>query len=228
MGTLSNIPQASTMLVLAARKSFSFTVQFLDSNDQPLNLVNATASFTIGEQQYSATPILSIQADTIVESSGVALFNLQAAQLDLAPGIYPFEVVMLTEGYSAIAIKDELEIEESYEVASLGHTYDEAPSSFGLVAHLKHNRIIVTSNSLVLQGPVGDTGPPGRDGNSFGPVEITYDGEGRIATLTIDDLTTSYTYNPDNTIAFDERDGVTRTYIYTDGVLTSIEPSGGI
>lgn len=215
------------MMTLAARKSFSFTVQFLDDNESPLSLENSTLSFTIGEQAYSATPILTQQAASITPELGLALFNLQASQLNLVPGIYPFEIVVITDGYSSIAINGELEIVESYEVGSLSQTYSEAPSTFGLIAHLKHNRLVVTSNSMVLQGPEGKQGEPGRDGNTFGEVLVTYNDDNRIATLTIDGLTTTYTYNPDGTIAFDEREGVTRTYIYTGDNLTSIEPQTG-
>ena len=214
------------MLTLAARKSFSFTVQFLNSNDAPLPLEEASCSFTIGEQAYSATPILTKQAHSITPNTGVVLFNLQASELDLTPGTYPFEIVLIQEGYSSIAINGELEVEESYEIGSLSQTYDEAPSTFGLIAHLKHNRLVVTSNSLVITGPEGPQGPPGRDGNPFDDVVITYDAEDRIESLTIDGQTTTYTYNVDNTIAFDERDGVQREYIYTDGMLTSIEVTG--
>lgn len=228
MSSLNNTPQQETLLTLAARKSFSFTVQFLDSNYVPLSLVNATSSFTIGEQQYSDTPILTQQATTILESSGVVLFNLQAAQLDLVPGVYPFEVVVLTEGYSSIAIGGELEIKPSYEMGSLAQSYNAAPSTFGLTAHMKHNRIVVTSNAMVLQGPRGEQGDPGVDGNPFGPVTITYNVDDRITSLTIDGETTTYSYNVDGTIAFDERNGVTRAYTYTAGKLTSIDPEVGI
>lgn len=228
MSALSNTPQQPSMLTLAARKSFSFTVQFLDSLNRPLSLQGANATFTIGEQAYSATPILTKPATSINESRGAALFDLQAAELDLTPGIYPWEIVVVTEGYSSQALKGELEIVESYEVGSLGQTYAEAPSTFGLVAHMKHNRLVVTSSSLVLQGPEGPQGEPGRDGNPFDTVLITYNEDGQIATLTIDGLTTSYLYNEDGTIAFDEREGVTREYVYTEGVLTSIEPQTGI
>lgn len=227
MPALTNTPQQPALLTLAARKSFSFTVQFLDSNDAPLPMDDATVSFTIGEQVYSATPILTKQADTILVSTGIALFNLQASQLDLAPGIYPFEIVMTVSGYSSIAINGELEVEKSYEVGSLNQSYDVAPSTFGLVAHMKHNRLVVTSNSLVTQGPRGDTGEQGISGNPFGEVVITYNGDGRVATLTIGEVTTSYTYNVDGTIAYDERDGVSRTYVYTGDKLTSIEPQIG-
>lgn len=210
------------MLLLAARKSFSFTVQFLNENEAPLPLTGASCSFTIGEQAYSPTPILTKQAHSITPNTGVVLFNLQASELDLEPGTYPFEIVLLQEGYSSIAINGELEVEESYEVGSLSETYDEAPSTFGLIAHLKHNRLVVTSNSLVVTGPEGPEGPPGRDGNPFGPITVTYNEDDRIETMTIDGVTTTYTYNVDGTIAFDERDGIQREYIYTDGMLTSI------
>lgn len=226
MASLSNTPQQPAMMTLAARKSFSFTVQFLNENEAPLPLTGASCSFTIGEQSYSATPVLTKQAHSITPNTGVVLFNLQAAELDLTPGVYPFEIVLLQEGYSSIAINGELEVEESYEVGSLSQTYDEAPSTFGLIAHLKHNRLVVTSNSLIITGPEGPQGPPGRDGNPFDDVVITYDAEDRIESLTIDGQTTTYIYNVDNTIAFDERDGVQREYIYTDGKLTSIEVTG--
>lgn len=226
MASLTNTPTQSTLLTLAARKSFSFTVQFLDSNGEPLTLDEDTGvSFTIGEQSYSATPVLTQQASTIVPVTAIALFNLQASQLDLVPGIYPFEIVTSVVGYSSVAINGELEIVESYEMGSLGQTYDEAPSSFGLIAHMKHNRLIVSSSSVVLEGPEGPQGPPGVDGDPFDAVVITYNEDDRIASLTIGGRTTSYTYNEDGTIAFDERDGVQREYIYTDDMLTSIEPS---
>lgn len=226
MGTLSNTPQQPVMMTLAARKSFSFTVQFLDTNGLPLDLTDATASFTIGEQQYSTTPILTQQATDALDSTGIALFDLQASQLDLTPGIYPFEVVTVAAGYSAIAINGELEIAESYEMGSLSQSYVESPSSYGLVARLKNNRLVVTSNSLVLQGPVGPEGPEGVNGNPFGQVLVEYDVEGRISSLTVGGETTTYSYNVDDTIAFDQRNGLTRVYNYTDGLLTSIELTG--
>lgn len=227
MSTLSNTPSQPTIFTLAARKSFSFTVQFLDENDRPLTLVGSTVSFTIGQQAYSDTPILTQQADTVLDDKALALINLQASQLDLLPGVYPFEIVVTTEGYSAIAANGELEIEESYEVGSLGQVYDVAPSTFGLIAHLKHNRLVITSNALVLNGAQGEQGEPGVSGNPFEEVVITYNGDDRIESLTIAGVTTEYAYNGDGTIAYDLRDGVQRTYIYTDGMLTSIEPQIG-
>lgn len=228
MGTLSNTPQSPTMMILASRKSFSFTVQFLADNGLPLDLESSTASFTIGEQVYSDTPILTLPASSVDPVAGEVLFELQAHQLDLRPGVYPYEIVLLTEGYSTIAISGELEIVESYEMGSVAQTYDGAPDSFSLIANVKNNRVVVTASGLVLQGPKGEQGEPGVDGNPFEFVGITYDAEGRIASLLIDEQTTSYTYNSDDTIAFDERNGVTRRYIYTDGMLTSIEPQTGI
>jgi hypothetical protein len=226
VASLRNTPQQPALLVLAARKSFSFTVQFVDSNDRPLQLVDATASFTIGEQAYSNTPILTQQADTVLSDTAVALFNLQASQLDLVPGTYPFEIVLTTEGYSSIAINGELEVEESYEVGSLSQSYDVAPSTYGLVAHLKHNRLVVTSNALVLKGAKGDKGDTGKSGMPWASVAVTYNDDDRIETLTIDDVTTTYVYNGDGTIASDERDGITRDYTYDDGKVVSIEPIG--
>jgi len=56
---------------------------------------------------------------------------------------------------------------------------------------------------------------------------ITYNGDGTVATVTENGITTSYTYNADGTVATDSRvvDGITttRTYTYTAGNLTGIE-----
>lgn len=226
MATLRNTPEQPTLLTLAARKSFSFTVQFINDMEQPLQLPDSGISFTIGEQAYSATPILTVQAATILPDTGVVLFNLQASQLDLNPGVYPFEIVVLAEGYSSIAINGELEIEESYEMGSLNQTYDDSPSTFGLIAHLKHNRLVVSSNSVVVAGPQGEQGEPGESGMPFGIVEVTYNEDDRIETLNINGVVTTYSYNLDGTIAYDERDGVQREYTYEDGLVVSIEPTG--
>jgi hypothetical protein len=226
VASLSNLPTQPAILVLAARKSFSFTVQFRNSNDLPLELSNSQVSFTIGEQTYSDHPILTKQADTIIGASGTALFNLQASQLNLEPGIYPFEIVLKTVGYSSVAVNGELEVEPSYEMGSLSESYDVAPSTFGLIAHLKHNRLIVTSNAMVLEGAKGDKGDTGKSGMPWGEVAVEYNDDNRIKTLVIDGVTTTYVYNLDGTIAYDERDGIQRTYTYEDGLVVSIEPEG--
>lgn len=54
------------------------------------------------------------------------------------------------------------------------------------------------------------------------PETITYNGDGTVATVTVQGVTTTYTYNADGTIATEVRAGVTRTYTYTGGNLTSV------
>lgn len=57
-------------------------------------------------------------------------------------------------------------------------------------------------------------------------VDITYNGDGTVATVTENGVTTSYTYNGDGTVATDVRDGVTRSYTYDgSGNLTGITVS---
>lgn len=52
---------------------------------------------------------------------------------------------------------------------------------------------------------------------------VVYDGE-NVSSVTEDGITTTYTYNPDGSVATDTRDGVTRAYTYdTAGNLTDIE-----
>ena len=57
---------------------------------------------------------------------------------------------------------------------------------------------------------------------AFADTAITYDGD-NVDTVTAGGITTTYTYNPDGTVATDTRAGVTRAYTYVDGNLTGIE-----
>lgn len=57
-------------------------------------------------------------------------------------------------------------------------------------------------------------------------VSIAYNGDGTVASVTENGVTTSYTYNGDGTVATDVRDSVTRTYTYDgSGNLTGITVS---
>lgn len=57
-------------------------------------------------------------------------------------------------------------------------------------------------------------------------VAITYNGDGTVATVTENGVTTTYTYNGNGTVATDVRAGVTRTYTYDgSGNLTGITVS---
>lgn len=56
-----------------------------------------------------------------------------------------------------------------------------------------------------------------------GPVSVTYNPDGSVASVTENGITTTYGYNPDGTIASDLRNGVLRTYAYDGaGNLTGI------
>lgn len=89
-----------------------------------------------------------------------------------------------------------------------------------------------TTDGLVkslLQNPASDTAREltATYVGSFPDAQsITYNGDGSVATVTENGITTSYTYNGDGTVAADSRtvDGVTttRNYGYTNGNLTSI------
>ena len=55
------------------------------------------------------------------------------------------------------------------------------------------------------------------------PSTITYNGDGTVATQTVQGVATFYTYNGDGTVATETRAGVTRTYTYDgSGNLTAV------
>jgi YD repeat-containing protein len=92
----------------------------------------------------------------------------------------------------------------------------------------------VNNNAANLTGTLPEASLPSRLAEAslnatyaaaFADQAITYNGDGTVATVTDNGITTTYTYNGDGTVATDTRDGVTRNYTYTNGNLTGIEAS---
>lgn len=223
--TLTNLPNQHTMLRLAARKSFAVTVNFIDGVcDKPLNMEGATTRLAIGAQ-YPQTTVLLERAPALFNGQqGFARFDLQAADLDLPAGEYPYEIIVISDGYSVIAIRGIIDLEDTVDTFALGSTFSDPMEPRTLVAHVSNNSITVQPQFIPAPGLKGDAGPQGEPGDPFETVEVTYDGSGRILSVEVADRLTEYTYNPDDTIATDSRDGVTRDYNYTDGRVTSIVP----
>lgn len=223
--TLTNLPNQHTMLRLAARKSFAVTVNFIDGVcDKPLNMEGAEIRLTIG-QTYPQTGVLLEKSPALLNGQqGFARFDLQATELDLPAGEYPYELVVVASGYSTIALRGVIDLEPSVDTFALNSTFANTSEPRTLVAYVRNNTINVQPQFIPAPGQEGQPGPQGEPGDPFERIDITYDGSGRILSVEVVDQLTEYTYNPDSTIATDSRDGVTRDYNYTDGRVTSIVP----
>jgi hypothetical protein len=131
---LGNSPQATTVLRLEARKSFALSVWVRDANGRPLDIADTSLRIVMmkrlprGADPGEPTNLLAhITAETVDAVEGLARFNIQAADLNHAPGEYPFAIVMDTNGYSTVAAKGVVDLQQNTEFASINSTY--APSN---------------------------------------------------------------------------------------------------
>ena len=146
MAYVGNSPQANTILRVEARKSFALSLWFQDTNRRPADLNGCTVRLVV--KKMPLDPADTTDADNLIDSSvaefvapelGYCRFDVQAVELDIAPGEYPYAIVLLTpQGYSAVVVKGSLDVVQNTEVASIGQTYtDIVGSTSALEIHMR-------------------------------------------------------------------------------------------
>lgn len=224
---LSNLPSSETLLRLAARKSFSLEVKLRAVNGSIIPIVESSAWLAVGKnsrQPSSTDSLFTLQPTFINEDQGLLRFDFQASHLDLPPGEYPYEIILESLGYSTIAVHGVIDLEASVDYDAVNGSYTNPASVGTLGITMSKNSLTVRAESFAVRGAPGPQGITGRPGDPFARVEIDYNVDGQIIRLVQDDTETTYTYNPDGTIASDTRGQVTRDYIYSAGMLISIIP----
>ncbi len=152
MARLTNSPAESSVLEVEARKSFAFSVVVQSPNGGTVDLTGSSVTFTVGVDD------VPVETAAIIDMplSGTAVVPLQADDLDLDAGSYPFTVTLRTGGYSLVIVKGELKVLDNPEHASTSQTYGGATPSTGLMATLVGLQVIkVTVWSGVPQGVGG-------------------------------------------------------------------------
>jgi hypothetical protein len=155
-----------TMWRLEARKSFSLGVKFTNRRDAALDITGCTITFVLAKQQYQGgTVLLTRVLDLLDPTEGIARLNLQAADLDLAPGEYRATITVLTaEGYSAAVVKNDIEILENTDPSVVG-TYEGVGWSTSITVALgEQQQLVVKVSNFPAQGPQGERGVAGYEG----------------------------------------------------------------
>ncbi|QDP44850.1 minor tail protein [Microbacterium phage Araxxi] len=130
MTYIGNTPQEQTVLRLEAAKSFSFNVWVQDQSGRALDITGATARIVMKKPPFdpadtSDTTNLITNDDAILVDAPVGLmrFDLQAADLNLAQGEYPYVIVFEKDGYSFVMVKGVVQILANGELTSIGDVY---------------------------------------------------------------------------------------------------------
>lgn len=227
MSHLRNTPSQHTVLTLAARKSFALTLYLKDKSGSPLVLTDAAARWTISdpasyEPTRKAVLVSRTPADVLPER-GRLRFDLQAADLDLPSGEYPYEIVVESRGYSTMILRGTIVLEASFDFEALASRYDDPISTGTQVLQLAGNELTLMSTELQAIGAPGDKGDKGDPGDPFTNLEMTYNPDGSIASVKQGEDVTFYTYDSQGRIVKDERGDTQRTYNYDEhGRLSAI------
>ena len=152
MVVLTNTPLEHTVIDLEVRKSFALRVALYDRHGNELPWEDMAATLTAGE--YDST-------DVVLEADGdEGIFRVQAEDLDLPPGAYPFVVVLRSRGYSLVIVKGELKLHSNPESASVLHYYGDGMPSETLGVRLDGMNVIQVSlrNTPLTLGSGGGGG----------------------------------------------------------------------
>lgn len=151
---LTNSPPRNTILRLEARKSFSFVVKFDDDHCAPVDLTDCTVSMdwvTTLIRNPQPSDFKRVLAEIDDPPSGECRFDLQAADLDLKPGSYPYTLTLLTDsGYSLVFDKGELDIQSNTESNALTSTYPDGDPTIAIDVTLKGQNVVCVTLSSAL------------------------------------------------------------------------------
>lgn len=158
---LSNSPQESTVLRLEQRKSFSCAVEFRDGSgarvdlrgavltlDWVTNLAKLDRPETLDSDDVRS--VHGVVADTV---RGYARFDVQAADLALPAGAYPYTLTLRVAGFSVVVLKGTLELQSNPEFAAVDDTYTVGAPNLTLQVQMH--------GSAVVAVEVGSIVPPG-------------------------------------------------------------------
>jgi microcystin-dependent protein len=123
---LSTSPKTHTTLRLEQRKSFAFGIRFVDTDEKPLDLTGATIRFVAAQPAHlGGASVLEAEADVVVPAEGLGRFDIQASDLAMPAGEYPFGVVFVSSiGYSTLVIKGVIDLQENTESESISSIYE--------------------------------------------------------------------------------------------------------
>lgn len=107
---LGNTVRRETNISLEASKSFAFGIRFVDGAGVALDVSDAVVRLVSTQPTYMGeAEVFSVEAEHI--GTGLVRFSLQAEDLALDPGSYPYDVTLVpATGYSVPILKGAFEI----------------------------------------------------------------------------------------------------------------------
>ena len=162
---LGNTPSSQNDFYLEQRKSFAFTMRFylkelVNDARVPYPLNDAVVRLTVDQPaRLGGAPVLSAFAIDLDADNGVTQFQLQAAELDLEAGEYPYDITLLSgNGYSSPVMKGLFHIgSNTDDDDSNVYSFSNSGLELGVEIHNGATVAIHLDNPDFLMGPPGRT-----------------------------------------------------------------------
>lgn len=109
---LGNTPRRETVIAVEANKSYAFGLNFKTPDGLPVDLTACEVRLVAAEAPHvGGTEVMSLVATSQEPTTGFTQFNMQAEDLALEPGSYPYDVTLYPQtGYSTPIVKGYIEI----------------------------------------------------------------------------------------------------------------------
>lgn len=161
MASVSNAPDERVVIRAEARKSLSFAVWLKDERGAGVDITGTTLRIVArkrdAEELSDSDNIFATNelAELVAPLVGYARFSLQASDLDLRSGEYPFSIVLIDNGYSSVIAKGIIEVDPNTDVTSVEESYTPANVSTTLQVLLRDRIAInVRTGSTLTPGAV--------------------------------------------------------------------------
>ena len=129
MAHLRNTPTQHTLISLEARKSFSLGLWIKDFLGHALDITGSSLRLvvrkTIPVTDFGDSENLIVSSLAFLQEpgQGYARFDVQASELDHAPGEYLFAIVLVSSGYSSVIVEGTIDISANTEFSSLSESF---------------------------------------------------------------------------------------------------------
>lgn len=158
MASLTNSPKQTLNMKLERRKSYSFVCTLLDTNSATIDLTGCTLRMVMKDAEYDddmydqTNVLVNSEATISTPESGEGVFSFQAAELDQAPGDYPYTIVLWTaDGFSATIVKGIIELQPNTDSLSMLKTYTSGTTSAAIEVTLRGSDTVNIVTSTISQ-----------------------------------------------------------------------------
>ena len=155
MGEILNELPGGTVIRVEARKSFQFGLWIKDHNGRALDVTGATARIVVKQPRKSTADdtdnlIANSLAEPFYPTMGYLRFNLQASDLALKAGEYPYSIVLWESGYSSVLVKGTFVVLENTEFDSVNESYTSPTSASALQVLLRGRNVVAVRTGPTL------------------------------------------------------------------------------